>query len=71
MVWMLSAEGPVVFTRSRRRWLIGIAITLIVVWVLAWLVFKIVGFAVHLLVIAAVIFLIAGLVRRGARRTGI
>lgn len=51
--------------------MIGLAITLAVLWLLAWLVFKVVGVAVHFVLVAAVILLIAGLVRRGAQRTGV
>lgn len=51
--------------------LIWLGIALLVLWALAWLVFKVVGFAVHLLLVAAVIFVIWGLVKRGARKVGL
>lgn len=40
-------------------------------WGLAWLVFKVVGFAVHLLLTAAVISVVWGLAKRGARKVGL
>jgi len=39
---------------------------LVVIWILALVVFKVVGFAIHLLLIAGIILLILGVVRRGA-----
>lgn len=39
---------------------------LVVVWILALVVFKVVGFAIHLLLIAGIILLVWGFVRRGA-----
>jgi len=39
---------------------------LVVIWIVALLVFKIVGFAIHLLLIAGLILLVWGFVRRGA-----
>jgi hypothetical protein len=44
--------------------LIPIGIVLVIAWVLGFLVFKLAGFLIHLLVIVGVIMLIAGLVRR-------
>jgi hypothetical protein len=44
-----------------------VGIALLVLWVVLWLGFKIVSGIVHLLVIAGVILLIWGLVKRGAR----
>jgi Family of unknown function (DUF5670) len=46
--------------------LLAIAAVLVVLWIVAVVVFKIVGFAIHLLVLAAVIFAVFALVRRGA-----
>lgn len=43
-----------------------IGAVLVVIWLLALLVFKVVGFAIHLLLIAGIILLIWGFVRRGA-----
>lgn len=51
--------------------LMWLGLVLLGLWILAWLVFKVVGFAVHLLLIAAVIFIVWGLVKRGARKVGI
>jgi hypothetical protein len=44
--------------------LISIGILLVIAWVVGFLVFKLAGFLIHLLVIVGVIMLIAGLVRR-------
>ncbi len=46
------------------RTLLWIGIILIVLWALAWLVFRASGFLIHLLLIVGVILLIASLVRR-------
>jgi hypothetical protein len=46
--------------------LVWLGILLFVVWGVLWLGFQVVGGLVHLIVVAAVIFLIMGLVRRGA-----
>lgn len=46
--------------------LLAVAAVLVVLWIVAVVVFKIVGFAIHLLVLAAVIFAVFALVRRGA-----
>ncbi|HEU4559110.1 MAG TPA: hypothetical protein VFS20_14715 [Longimicrobium sp.] len=51
--------------------LVWLGIVLLVLWVLVWLVFKVVGFAVHLLLIGAAIFILWGLVKRGARKAGL
>ena len=51
--------------------LIGLGILLLVLWVVGFIVFKVAGFLIHLLILVAVVMLIAGLVRRVAgRRTG-
>jgi hypothetical protein len=39
---------------------------LVVIWLLALVIFKMVGFAIHLLLIAGIVLLIWGFVRRGA-----
>lgn len=44
-----------------------VGILLLILWVVLWLGFKIVSGVVHLLVLAGVILLIWGLVKRGAR----
>jgi hypothetical protein len=46
--------------------LLMLGAVLVVVWLLALIVFKVVGFAIHLLLIAGIILLILGVVRRGA-----
>ncbi len=43
---------------------IGIGVLLLVAWVFGFLVFKVAGFLIHLVLIVGVILLIAGLVRR-------
>jgi hypothetical protein len=44
--------------------LVPIGILLVVVWVLGFLVFKVAGFLIHLLVIVGVVLLILGFFRR-------
>jgi hypothetical protein len=46
--------------------LLLLGILLAIVWVVALLVFKVVGFAIHLLLIAAIILIVLHFVRRGA-----
>ncbi len=53
------------------RGFIWLGLVLVGLWLLAWLVFKVVGFAVHLLLVAAVVLIVWGLLKRGARRVGI
>jgi hypothetical protein len=53
------------------RPLISLGIALVVLWMLAVIVFKVVGFLIHLVLIAAAVLIIAGLVRRGANRVGL
>ncbi|MBB4638086.1 hypothetical protein [Longimicrobium terrae] len=48
-----------------------LGIALVALWLLVVVVFKVVGFAFHLLLLAAVVFIIWGLVKRGARKIGI
>jgi hypothetical protein len=43
-----------------------LGIVLVVLWLLAFLAFKIVGFAIHLLLIVGLILLVVGFLRRGA-----
>jgi len=43
-----------------------IGAVLVVIWLLALVIFKVVGFAIHLLLIAGIVLLIWGFVRRGA-----
>ena len=47
--------------------LVWLGILLLVLWAVLWLGLKIVSGVIHLLVIAAVVFLVWGLVKRGAR----
>ena len=47
--------------------LVSLGILLVVLWAVAWLVFKVAGFLIHLLLIAGVIMLIVGLVKRAGR----
>ncbi|MBA3258660.1 MAG: hypothetical protein H0T68_04235 [Gemmatimonadales bacterium] len=44
--------------------LVGIGALLLVAWVFGFLVFKVAGFLIHLVLIVGVILLIVGLVRR-------
>ncbi len=46
------------------RGLVAFGIVLIVAWLFGWLVFKVAGLLIHLLLIVGAIMLIAGLVRR-------
>lgn len=50
--------------------LILLGIALVVPWLLA-LVAKVIGFAIHLLLIVAVVMIAWGLLQRGARKVGI
>ena len=43
----------------------SIVVVLVVAWILGWLVFKIAGFAIHLLLLGALVFGIVWLVRKG------
>lgn len=51
--------------------MVWLGVVLLILWGLAWLVFKVVSGLVHLLLILAVIFVIWGLVKRGARKAGL
>lgn len=48
--------------------LVALAIALLVLWAVCWIGFHVAGFAIHILVIAAVLMLIAGFMRRAAPR---
>jgi hypothetical protein len=50
-----------------RIW-IGLGITLIVLWALLWLVFRIVAGVIHVLVFVGLLLLLYGLLRRGTRQ---
>ena len=47
--------------------LVWIGIVLLVLWAILWLGLKIVSGVVHLLVILAIVFVIWGLIKKGAR----
>ena len=49
------------------RGLVSLGILLVVLWLVAWLVFKVAGFFIHLLLIVGIIMLIMGLVKRAGR----
>jgi hypothetical protein len=44
--------------------LLGLAVLLAIIWLVALVVFKIAGFAIHVILIVAVILAIAGFIRR-------
>jgi hypothetical protein len=50
--------------------LVWLGVVLLVLWGVLWLGFHIVSGAIHLLVIIGVVFLVWGLVKRGARAVG-
>ena len=50
--------------------LASIGIVLLILWAVLWLGFKIVSGVVHLLVLAGVVFLVWGLIKKGARTIG-
>ena len=50
------------------RNLVPIGIMLVIAWVLGFVVFKVAGFLIHLLVIVGVIMLLAGLYKRVSGR---
>lgn len=49
---------------------VWLGVVLLVLWAILWLGFKIVSGIVHLLVIAAVVFIIWGVVKKGAHAVG-
>ena len=49
------------------RGLVWAGVSLIVLWVVLWLVLKIASFLIHLLVVAGIVLLIWGLIKRGAK----
>lgn len=51
--------------------LVRLGLLLVVLWVVAFVVFKVASFLIHLLLLAAVVMIVWGLVKRGASRTGI
>ena len=50
--------------------LVWLGVVLLVLWAILWLGFHIVSGLVHLLVIAAVVFIVWGLVKKGAHAVG-
>ena len=46
---------------------VWLGIVLLVLWMVLWLGFKIVSGVVHLLVLVAIVFIVWGLVKKGAR----
>ena len=50
--------------------LVSIGLVLMVLWVLGFLVFKVAGFLIHVLLLVGAIMLIAGPVRRVGRHVG-
>jgi hypothetical protein len=51
-----------------RTW-VTLGIVVLALWAVLWLVFKVVGWMVHLLVLVGLALLLYGLVRRGVRQT--
>lgn len=51
--------------------LLWAGIALLALWLVLWLVLKVVSFAVHLVLIAAVVLVAWGLIKRGARKVGL
>ena len=49
------------------RGLVWAGVVLIVLWIVLWLVLKIASVLIHLLVVAGIILLIWGLIKRGAK----
>lgn len=49
---------------------VWLGVVLLVVWAVLWLGFKLVSGVVHLLVLAAVVLIVWGLVKKGARAVG-
>lgn len=51
---------------GRMKGLLALGALLVVLWLVALMVFKVVGFAIHLLLLAGVVFVVLAVVRRGA-----
>ncbi|HSK20401.1 MAG TPA: hypothetical protein VK912_14710 [Longimicrobiales bacterium] len=49
---------------------VWIGIVLLVLWAILWLGFKLVSGIIHVLVLLAIVFIIWGLVKKGARAIG-
>ena len=65
--WNWRRKAPTSLRRQPMRGLVSLGILLVVLWAVAWLVFKTAGFLIHLLLIVGVIMLIVGLVKRAGR----
>jgi hypothetical protein len=44
--------------------LLGLAVLLVVLWLVALLVFKVAGLAIHLVILVAIVLFVLGLIRR-------
>jgi hypothetical protein len=51
------------------RLYVGLGIALLVLWALFWIVFRVVAWMVHLLVVVGLLLLLYGLLKRGVRQT--
>ena len=51
--------------------LLWLGLALVVLWLLAVAVFKVVGFLIHVVLLAALVCIVWGFVKRGARRAGL
>ena len=67
---MSQASHPVSLTEGLVHAFVWLGVVLLVLWAVLWLGFKIVSGIVHLLVIAAVVFIVWGLVKKGAHAVG-
>lgn len=47
-----------------RNGLVGLGVLLIAIWVVGFIVFKVAGFLIHLLILIGIVMLVAGLLRR-------
>jgi hypothetical protein len=54
---------------ARVKGLVSFGALLVIVWVAAFVIFKVAGFFIHLVLIVGVILLILGLIRRAGGRT--
>jgi uncharacterized membrane protein len=50
------------------RSLVSIGIFVVVLWAVLWLVFRVVGFFVHILVVVGLLLILWGLLKRGRRQ---
>jgi cobalamin biosynthesis protein CobD/CbiB len=61
-------QQPANFRRLRMQGLVSIGVLLVIAWVVAFVVFKVAGFLIHLLLIVGAIMLVVGLARRMSSR---